>query len=257
MAVVAVGSARSCGVTTLAVGLAMLWPRAERRLLVEADPAGGVLGAAAGLAPEPGLVSLAAASRRSGDPALVFEHCQSLPDGTPVLASPPGADRARSALAMLAGLFGRLGELDADVVLDCGRLDSGSPTRELFARADLGVLAARPRLADLDALAAFLEGEKSLPERRVLVLVGPGPYRPQEVAEALGVEVVGELPWDPEPAETIPATALSSRRLSRTPLARALRTLADDLVTRVERQPDGQVDHKAPNEKRNAMEVSQ
>ena len=256
MAVVGVGSARSCGVTTLALGLAMLWSRAERRLLVEADPAGGVLGAASGLAPEPGLVSLAAASRRSDDPALVFKHSQSLPDGTPLLVSPPGADRARSALAMLTGLFGRLGELGAEVILDCGRLDPANSTDGLFERADLGVLVARPRLPDLHALAALLESEKSLPERRVLVLVGSGPYRPEEVTEALGVEVAGQLPWDSEPAEAIPASALSSRRLSRTPLARALRTLADDLATRVESQPDGQADQSALDEKRHAMEVN-
>jgi MinD-like ATPase involved in chromosome partitioning or flagellar assembly len=257
MTLVAVGSAHSCGVTTLASGLAMLWPRAGRRLLVEADPAGGVFGAAAGLAPEPGLVSLAAAARRSGEPALVFEHSQVLPDGTLLLAGPPGANRARSALAMLSGLFGRLGELDAGVVLDCGRLDPASPTVEFFEQADLGVLATRPRLADLHALAAFLEGEESLPERRVLVLVGSGPYGPGEVTEALGIEVAGQLPWDPEPAEAIPTSALGSRRLSRTPLVRALRTLADELATRVASRPmpDDPIDAAAPNSERHPIEV--
>lgn len=234
MSVVAVGSVRSCGVSTLAAGLAMLWPGAGSRLLVEADAAGGVLAAAAGLAPEPGLVSLAAAARRQSDPGMVFDHCQPLVDGTAVLCGPPAAHRARSALAMAAGLFGRLGELDADVLLDCGRLDPASPAAELFDRADLKILAARPRLADLHALAAFLEGQDRTPGRELLVLVGSGPYPPDEIAETLRIPIAGQVPWDPEAAEGIPGTPVGSRRLTRTPLVRALRTLAAELAGRVE-----------------------
>lgn len=235
MAVLAIASARSCGVTTFAAGLAMLWPRSDSRLLVEADPAGGVLAAGAGLAPEPGLVSLAAAARRRVEPVLVFEHCQALPDGTPVLCAPPGADRARSALGMAAGLLGQLGDLDAEVFLDCGRLDPTTPASAFFEQADLGVIATRPRLADLHALAALLEGRDQARRDRSLVLVGPGPYAAAEVAEALGIEVVGQLPWDREAAEAIPATSVSSRRLTRTPLVRALRTLAHELARRTEK----------------------
>ena len=138
------------------------WPppgRPERRvLLVEADPAGGTLAAASGWPAEPSLVSLAAAARRGGDPALVWEHCHQLPGGAAVLAGPASADQARSALGMLDRLLGRLGELDADVLVDCGRLDPGSPASALWERADRVVLAVRPRLADLHALATWLEG---------------------------------------------------------------------------------------------------
>jgi hypothetical protein len=45
MAVVAFGSVRSCGVTTLALSLTATWPPGHRVLLVEADPAGGTLAA--------------------------------------------------------------------------------------------------------------------------------------------------------------------------------------------------------------------
>jgi hypothetical protein len=78
MTVVAVGSVRSCGVTTLALGLAATWPTGRQVVLVEADPAGGTLAAASGWPPEPGLVSLAAAARRGGDPGLLWEHCHQL-----------------------------------------------------------------------------------------------------------------------------------------------------------------------------------
>ena len=91
---VAFGSVRSCGVTTLALSLAATWPAERRVLLVEADPAGGTLAAGSGWAAEPNLVSLAAAARRGGDPSLVWDHCQQLPGEVAVLAG-PSAGRAR------------------------------------------------------------------------------------------------------------------------------------------------------------------
>src|SRR5271155_1346944 len=170
MTVVAVASVRSCGVTTLTAGLAMVWPGQRQRLVVEADPAGGVLAAASGLPPEPGLVSLAAATRRHDEPTVAFEHCQTLPDGTPILCGPPTSERARSALTMLSGLLGRLGELDADVFVDCGRFEPAASNAVLFERADLGVLVVRPRLADLHALGAFLQGRNNALTSATLLL---------------------------------------------------------------------------------------
>lgn len=86
MAVTALAAVRSCGVTTLAVALAATWPAGRRVLLAELDPAGATLAAGSGWPPEPGLVSLAAAACRGGDPTVVWEHCQDLPGGVPVLA---------------------------------------------------------------------------------------------------------------------------------------------------------------------------
>jgi MinD-like ATPase involved in chromosome partitioning or flagellar assembly len=193
MSVFAIASVRSCGVTTLTAGLAMVWPGQRQRLVVEADPAGGMLAAASGLPPEPGLVSLAAATRRHDEPTVAFEHCQSLPGGTPILCGPPTSERARSALTMLSGLLGRLGELDADVFVDCGRFEPAASNAISFERADLGVLVVRPRLADLHALGAFLQGRNNALARATLVLFGPGPYPPAEVGEALGLDVAGFL----------------------------------------------------------------
>jgi hypothetical protein len=65
------------------------------------------------------------------------------------------------------------------------------------------------------------------------VLVGPGPNPPAEVADALGLDVAGHLPRDPDAAQTLATTPVGSRQLTRSPLVRALRTLADDLSRRV------------------------
>lgn len=232
MTVVGLASVRSCGATTMAAGLTMVWPGQGRRVLVEADPAGGTLAAVAGLAAEPGLVSLAATARRAAEPELLFEHAQALADVTLVVCAPPGTEQACSALAMLGPLFDRLGELDGLVVVDCGRLDRAGPGVRLFEGADLAVLAGRPQLADLNALAAFVGGD----EREVhplVVLVGPGPYPAGEISETLGMEVAGQLPWDPDAAAVLGRMGASSRQLTRGPLVRGLRSLADDLAARV------------------------
>jgi len=249
VSVVAVGAVRSCGVTTLALALAATWPSGRQVLLAELDPAGGTLAAASGWPPEPGLVSLAAAARRGSDPELVWEHCHELADGTPVLAGPGSADQARSALGMLTGLLSRLGELAADVLVDCGRLAGASPN-PVLSGADHVVLAARPRLADLHALASYLETNPILRQDPRLVLLGDGPYPDQEVAEALGVEVAARLPWDPDAAASLVSVRASARELRVSPLVRAARTLAEhmsDHKTRTDTQERAETPPAAPS----------
>jgi hypothetical protein len=227
--VTAFGSVRSCGVTTLALGLAATWPAERRVLVVEADPAGGMLAAASGWPAEPSLVSLAAAARRGGEPALIWEHCHQLPGGAFVLAAPALGEQARSALGMLGPLFARLGELDGDVLMDCGRLDPRSPALGLWERADRRILVSRPRLADLQALASWLEGHQA-PAEVGLVTVGDGPYAEAEIADTLGLEVLSRLPWDPDGSEALVSIPSSARALRMAPLVRSARTLADQLT---------------------------
>lgn len=230
MSVLGFGSVRSCGVTTLATALAATWPADRRVLLIELDPAGGTLAGASGWPPEPSLVSLAAAGRRSSDPDLVWEHCQTLPGGNPVLAGPASPEQARTALRMLAGLLGRLGELDADVLVDCGRLDPRLPGMAVLDSADRMVLAVRPRLADLHALAVWGETGSMEGNRARLVTVGDGPYPAAEISDALGMEVLGRLPWDPDAAEALVTLPVSDRELRLAPLVRSARSLADHVA---------------------------
>lgn len=224
----AFGSVRSCGVTTLTLGLAATWPTDRRVLVVEADPAGGTLAAGSGWPAEPNLVSLAAAARRGGDPVMVWEHCHQLPDGAAVLPAPSSAEQARSALTMLGPLLGRLSELEADVLVDCGRLDPGSVALDLWDRAERPVLVGRPRLADLQALASWLNGHR-LNREVGLVLIGEGPYPDAEITEAIGLDVLSRLPWDPSGAEALVSMSASARQLRMAPLVRSARTLADQL----------------------------
>lgn len=238
MGVVTVGSVRSCGATTLALGLAATWPQGRRVLLVEGDPAGGTLAAVSGWPAEPSLVSLAAAARHDGTAELVFEHCQALPGGASVLAAPASTERSRAALGMLGPLLGRLGELDADVLVDCGRLDPGSPAMSVLGRADRVLLVVRPRLADLHALATWLEAHPMSGPPAELVAIGDGPYPDAEIAGALGVEMAGvHVPWDSAAADALAVLPASARQLRLSPLVRACRSLAERLAPQSAREP--------------------
>ncbi len=250
--VVALGSVRSCGTTTAAVALAATWPAGRRVLVVELDPAGGSLAAASGWAAEPSLVTLAAAARRDSDPEAIWAHCHELPGGAAVLAAPASASQVRSSAGMLGGLLGRLGELDADVLVDAGRIDPGRVESATALPAVVGgagrvVLAARPRLADLQSLGTFVETRVGLdgPLRAALalVLIDDGPYPDAEITEALGVDVLGRIPWDPQAAELLTVTAASDRRLRLSPLLRAARSLAENLVDERAPVPVPEVGH--------------
>ena len=223
MAVVALGSVRSCGVTTLTAALGAVWPNDRRRLVVELDPGGGTLVAQFGLRPEPGLVSLAAASRRRDDPELIWEHVQQLVEGADVLAAPPSAAQARAALDLLGALPAQLARLEADVFIDCGRLGAASIADEAFDRSDVALLLVRPLLPDLHCVAAWLEGRTEVPSSLGLVLVGEGLYNKADVDHALNSEVLGDVPFDPDGVSAL--FGASSRR--RSPLLRHARSIAN------------------------------
>lgn len=229
---IALGSVRSCGVTTAATLLAALWPKDRQVLLAELDPAGGTLAARAGWAAEPNLVSLAAASRHEANPGVIWQHCHSLPDGAPVLAAPPSPEQARTALAIVVRKVD-FNALDGDVLADCGRLTSTPESTSVMDSAELMLLFTRPQLSDLCAVTEWLSTNRRADDRLSLVLSGRGPYTAPEIEDALGVHVIGTLPDDPSAAEAVAATSISSRLLSHAPVVRAARSLAAVLVDRL------------------------
>lgn len=188
------------GVTTLAHALAVNWPQPTRRVLVEADPSGGDLATRFALAPTPGLVSLAAAR---GDRDLLWQHTQTLPDGLPVVAGPPGADQTRASLrAWLSHPStqpddGGVGLVDAETVavVDCGRIGPGSPAMPLVETADAMLLLTRAHPADLIHIASSLPTLAGWTRHPALLLVGRG-CTTTEVAHELGIPVMARIPHD-------------------------------------------------------------
>jgi hypothetical protein len=224
MMLVAVCSLKgSPGVSTFSVALAARWPVPARRVLVECDPSGGDVATRFGLASSPGLVSLAAAARRSSDPELLWRHTQALPGGLPVVAAPPGADHALAALSALAPEeSGEAGVLrlaakapNAVVIADCGRVDPSSVVLPIVCSADVMLLLSRAHADDLAHLATRLSTVGRWSPRPGLLLVGEG-YSAAEVSRELGVPVMGRIPED-RPA----AAALCGRPSARSTTARS------------------------------------
>ena len=220
------------GTTTTALAVAGAWPAApeSRKLLGEMDSAGGVLALRLGLAEDPGLVSLAAATRHGMTRGELWDHAQLLSGG---LAVVPGPSSISVATQLLAGSNGDLGRwfaglTDVDVILDAGRLAPHGPSASLVGASDVAVMVAQPVAGQLHGAAQQIVDLRSRGVRVGWCLAGEGPYSPTAVEEAYGVPVFGTIPTDARGATMIFGSA-PSRKLIRTPLVRSATTLAAHL----------------------------
>lgn len=235
MSVIALTSPKhSPGVTTATLALAATWPESRRCVLVEADPAGGDIAANQGLAIDPGLTSLAAASRHGLDASVIADHAQRLATGATAVLGPASPSQAHAALDLLAPhLRCALSTAhDLDTLVDCGRFERHEPERTILAAADLAVLVLRPTLAGVQHALARLNDLQSIATRVGLVLIGENPYPADEVAACLDCEVLGVLADDPRSAAVLNGGA-AERGLRRSILLRSAVGLAETLVTRV------------------------
>jgi hypothetical protein len=223
----------SPGVTTVALGLAACWPSAEQPVVVECDAAGGDLLARFRLELAPGLVSLAAAARHSPDGRLLWQHTQRLPGGLPVVLGPAGGNQARAALAQLAADDGGVLRRAADragtaVIADCGRFADDGCVAEVVRAADAVLVLSRAQDDALSHLATLLARPPGWLRHSLFVVVGDG-YPTAEIAEGLGVEVLGRIPDDPKGAAALTgrpgrrsAPAQSALLRSLVPMAKAV-----------------------------------
>lgn len=202
MSLVCVTSAKgSPGVTLAALGLAAAWPlrHHQRKVLLEADPAGGALATRYGLGRQPGLLSLAAAGAHGLTRDDLWKHVQELPGGLGVVCGPERADRSRGALATAGPQLGRwFAQHDhVSVVADCGRYTPGDVACSLVEHATVAFMVARPTAEQIQPAAA---AARHLTSRGVDVrwlLVGERPHRSTEVADVTGIPVARVLPHDP------------------------------------------------------------
>ncbi len=234
MTIIGIGSGRGApGVTTAAMLLARCVSRTS--FVVEADLSGGVLATRYGLGREPGLASLAATGLvEPGDWRL---HAQDA-GGVGVLVGPDAPVSARALWRRAEEPLTRsLDATDALVIADLGRLGDHIPMLDSMR---MVILVARPFAADLVTLTHWTRAlwrPTCLPHVGV-VLVGDGDYHPNEVAAAVGVDVIGTLPLDPRAAAAI-ASAGAHPAAERSRLVRAAGDVAasvDSLVRIIERE---------------------
>lgn len=230
MAVIALTSASgSPGVTTTAVGLALLWPR--RVLLVEADPTGGS-GILAGYFRgsreyEAGLIELALSPVQVADalPGVVHAIDGSNASFVAGARSHSQAAALRDLWAPLADALAGLDRHGQDVIVDAGRLGLAGSPDPLLASADLTVLLTRTSLPALAAARSWAERIRRDREWRssAVVLVGEGqPYRSHEVAKVLAMPVIATVVDDHDAAAVFARGAAPPRNFDSGTLVRSL-----------------------------------
>jgi hypothetical protein len=219
----------SPGVTTAALALSLGWP--GQVILAECDPSGGdiLAGLFAGHMPaRNGLLALAIEAGQSPDAAAaaLWPQLIELDDerGRLLLA---GISDPRQGTALAPAwpmLAATLAAQPADVIADCGRLDTRGGPEPVLTVASLVVLVLRPSLRQVSKARARVEmltqmlGRSS---RVALLLVGEGTHSPREVGRALGIPVAATLPHDAKAAALLSDGIGSRRGLQARPLIRA------------------------------------
>ncbi|MDW3220928.1 MAG: hypothetical protein R8F63_20180 [Acidimicrobiales bacterium] len=232
MSLICLASAKgSPGVTTTALGLAAALPvdAAHRKLLLEADAAGGALAIRYQLGRLPGLVTLAAAGRHGLNREDLWSHTQGIPGGLPVVVAPERADRTMSILDTSGARLGHwLAELpDVTTVADAGRL--APQPGGLVATADLVLLVARPTAEQVHPGAALLDALTDAGCSVAWLLVGSSPHPAAEVERFTEHAVARVLPDDARGASALLAGNVTGNA-SRRPLLREIAALARDLA---------------------------
>ena len=233
MTVIALASARGApGVSTLAWSLASTWPTSRRLLLIEADPAGGILTARLRRGSERGWASLAATGRHHLSPAMIEAHSDEIGQGVWLLPTPPSPARTATVMTSLGErLAAVLAEWEGDVLIDCGRTAGSEPSVSLLRAADRLLLVVRPEVDEIQVTAATMPELSSdrLPPVS-LAVVGSRPYKPGEVANVLQLPLAASVPWDPAAAAAVWLNP-AGWRVRRSPLLRACGHLASTLTS--------------------------
>jgi hypothetical protein len=225
-----VSAGGSPGVTTAAITLALTWPSLV--ILAECDPSGGdiLAGLLGGQGPAgPGLMEHAMESGRSGEAAtasLITRLVSLDEDRTTMLL--PGLTDPRQAAGLATAwpaVAASLTAQPADVIADCGRLDSGAgqPLAVLAAACTVAMVL-RPTLRQVWLARPRVELLRQLVGRGArlgLLLTGPGTHSAREVAHALNLPVLAVLPDDSRTAGLLSDGLGDWRYLTRGSLIRA------------------------------------
>jgi hypothetical protein len=243
----------SPGVTTLAVGLALTWPRPI--LLADCDPGAHqaiVAGYLAGRSTSgKGLLRVAEAhrDRRPLREAVLDQTLSLSAEEDSRRRFLPGFTRPGSAMHFgavwedLAEAFDRLGDVDIDVIIDAGRMGPSGPPAALVERSALSavvlnstlrsVLSARVHLPTLREHPRLIVPDR---EHLGLIIVGDGqPYRSAEIAKALDVPVVSTIAHDRNTAAHLSDGQARHLRFETSPLIRSIRDASSELSGMLQR----------------------
>jgi MinD-like ATPase involved in chromosome partitioning or flagellar assembly len=233
--IVSFGSIRgSPGATSWALLLAAAWPAdlGAERVVVEADPCGGVLGARYGLGVDPGVVSLVASLRHHTDIDIAV-HGRQVAAGVWVVPGPESAEQAAAVWEpTVARVTDRLAADERVWFVDVGR---GPGVRTLSARSRIAVVVTRGCTEHLLAVPSRVSALQAAGAGEVAVLVvGKSEHRPDEVANFVGCDRV----WcvdDRDDLVELTGSVLAGGRARRAWLWRQACTVATDLAALAKR----------------------
>ena len=186
--IVTLGSIRgSPGTTSWSLLLGAAWPRefADPRVVIEADPAGGVLGARYGLGVEPGAVRLVTGIRRNGATTVDFSGiARELDANLFVVPGPESGEQARAVWSEGASaVSARFADDRAGWFVDAGRLDESNPSMAFVDSSSLVVLVAGPRHEDLVQLPSRVSTLRRRCDTVGVIVSGRCPFAAEEIAD--------------------------------------------------------------------------
>lgn len=191
--IVSVGSIRGApGATSWALLLGAAWPRelSARRVVLEADPAGGVIGARYGLGVEPGAVRMVTGMRRNGDSSIQLEEvAREIEPDLFVVPGPESGEQARPVWREGArSVAGRLAMDESVWLVDIGRTDETNPSLAFVDDAALTVVVIGSRQEDLVQLPTRVAALRERCERVAVIVSGSCAFGSEDVRQFCGAD---------------------------------------------------------------------
>jgi len=245
--IIAVGSWRGTGTTTTALLLAasLAMPDATESWLIEADPAGGALAGRMQLGAHSigGLERVAFPTERVS-PVEAFNIVAHESAGLRIVTAPSDPFRAHACHQPRLPWVASIRDLSSHVVVDVGRLRSGTPVWPILAIADCVLLVTSPEVSAAVSASEWMRADGRVSPadpglatgktRYVFVDAPAGIAFPRTMlAGELGDQFAAWLPWEPSAVDLAHRGALpDDRRLRRSGLMAAVNSLTVD-ITRV------------------------
>jgi hypothetical protein len=226
------------GVTTLALAAMTGWGGSRPRLLVEADPAGGVLAARFDerLRLDRTLADLAAGVRDGWTDRTIEQCAREVWPGHPVVVAAPSPELVTGTLRSRGDqIASALAGAPVDVFADLGRLQVESPAMALARRSVVTVIVTRDRLEDLSLVTPTARSLRAAGLALGLVVIRShrhviaSPVGVAQFEDAAGAPVMGVLPWAPRPAGVFSGNA-NTGRWAQSTWWRAIRALTAHLA---------------------------
>ncbi len=245
--IIAVGSWRGTGTTTTALLIAACLAMRDdsESWLIEADPAGGALAGRMQIsAPTIGGLERVAFPTERVAPIDAFESVAHKLAGLRIVTAPSDPFRAHACHQPRLPWIASLRELSRDVVVDVGRVRSGTPVWPILAAADVVLLATSPEISAAVSTSEWMQANGRVSpadpglasgKTRLVFVDSPGgvAFPRAMLSSELAAQFAAWLPWEPAAVDLIYRGAMpDDRRLRRSALMSAVNQMTLDITMR-------------------------